>query len=248
MAFTSLAERLCAKLGYSITARWREPNLALATLTNRIIAAHAIDLIVDVGANVGQYKDFLRLEAGYGGDIVSFEPQPGLAALLDEKAREDAGWSVHHCGLGSEEAELTLNVMEESPFTSFLQPDNGAFHQFDGLNQIKERHVVPVKRLDAVPLPGGRAIFLKCDTQGFDMQVVRGATGILDRVRALQMELPIASIYEGVPHYCDTLRELEGLGFTPAGFFVVSHDRKLAGIEFDCLLVRGNSGPDGSLR
>ncbi|WP_340313501.1 FkbM family methyltransferase [Rhizorhabdus argentea] len=238
---SSLANDFLAKLGYSVTAQWRQPNLALATLTRQVIEAHAIDLIVDVGANIGQYRQFLRFEAGFDGDIVSFEPQPELAIILDDAARADERWTVQHCGLGSEDGELTFNVMEGSQFSSFLEPDNGAFHQFDEQNQIKARHLVPVKRLDrALSGVEGRNIFLKSDTQGFDVQVVRGATGILHRVQALQMELPIHAIYKGVQNYRDTLSELEQLGFTPAGFFVVSHDRKLAGIEFDCLLVRGD--------
>ena len=129
--------------------------------------------------------------------------------------------------------------MEVSEFTSFLEPDNGDLDQFTDANRVKERRLVPVKRLDQIlSEAAGRRIFVKCDTQGFDLQVIAGMTGILPQVQALQLELPIRAIYKGVPHYCDTLKDLEKMGFIPAGFFLVSRALKLDGIEFDCLFVR----------
>jgi FkbM family methyltransferase len=238
MSVRTTIEGLADKLGYTITPKWREPNLPLASLLRDIFAVHAIDTVIDVGANVGQYHQFLRLEVGFTGDIYSFEPQPELATILNKLAEADPRWHIQHKALGSEDTELQLNVMAESPFTSFLEPENADNPQFAGLNEIKAQHMVPVRRLDGSDVGAGQAIYLKCDTQGFDMEVIRGATGTLSRIKAMQIEMGVQRIYKGLPHYTENLKELEALGFIPAGFVPVSRDANLGGIEFDAVLVR----------
>jgi hypothetical protein len=100
---------------------------------------------------------------------------------------------------------------------------------------------VPVRRLDHVVEElnlGPRGVFLKMDTQGWDLEVIRGAEACLPRIAALQSEMSVVPIYEGMPSYLDMLRELHGRGFEPAAMFPVSRQADLRLIEFDCVLVR----------
>ncbi|WP_237704855.1 MULTISPECIES: FkbM family methyltransferase [Rubrivivax] len=233
-----MLNNIAAHLGYAVVPAWRQPGMAQATLTGQLLRHHQVDLVLDVGANAGQYHDFLRLEAGYEGEVVSFEPQPDLAERLNARAAADPRWKVHHLALGSADAELALNVMHRGEFSSFLQPDNTGQPQFADLNRVRQTVAVPVKRLDAIELPASDRLFLKADTQGFDLEVIRGASGILPRVKVIQTEVCVQPIYKGMPRYRDVLAELEGLGFSPAGFFAVSRSADMAAIEFDCLLVR----------
>lgn len=238
MKLKSVVMTTLDRLGYTLTPKWREPRLALATLTAELLARHAADCVIDVGANAGQYRNFLRTEVGYAGPVVSFEPQPELAGVLRDACAEDPAWEVHNHALGATETELTLNVMQRNVFSSFLEPDNSATPQFDDPNRVVGQHRVPVRRLDQVALrPPAERIFLKCDTQGFDMEVIRGAGQVLERVVALQIELGLTRIYRGLPPYHQVLAELDALGFQPAGFFPVSRNDNLSVIEFDCLLV-----------
>jgi hypothetical protein len=64
---------------------------ALASPLQELFAQLRIDTVIDVGANLGQYYEFLRDRIGFTGRIVSFEPHPDLAAQLKKRARADKG-------------------------------------------------------------------------------------------------------------------------------------------------------------
>jgi hypothetical protein len=61
-------------------------------------------------------------------------------------------------------------------------------------------------------------VLLKIDTQGTESAVLRGASGILDRIRGIQLELSIVPVYQGECNYLDMIAALKGLGFEPALF------------------------------
>ena len=69
------------------------------------------------------------------------------------------------------------------------------------------------------------------------MEVIKGASAILERVVAIQIEIGVTRIYRGLRPYYKVLAELDSLGFQPAGFFQVSKNENLSTIEFDCVLV-----------
>jgi len=229
----SLAERL----GYRITPLWREADLALEEHLRQLFKLYRISTVLDVGANAGQYGRFLRHRVGFEGMIHSFEPQPSLAAQLRSEVQSDPLWQVHAIGLGEQEAELTLNIMASDRFSSFRAPDNRKAPQFESSNRIVGQVQVPVRRLDALDLPDMGQVYLKIDTQGFDLEVLRGAEGLLKQVRALQFELPLVNIYAGVPEGWDALRAVEAMGFSVSGLFPVSADPRMRMIEMDCVMV-----------
>ncbi len=149
-----LATRLAATLGYAVLPKWRLAQLPMAERLRKIFAAHSIDTVIDVGANKGQYRDFLRHHVGYRGSIVSFEPLPEFAASLKARAAADGNWTVHACALGAAAGELSLNVMAASVFSSFLQPISGGTYAAE--NTVSRVEVVPVEYAGyRVPEPGG---------------------------------------------------------------------------------------------
>ena len=87
--------------------------------TPRIAPDSNIDCILDVGANVGQYHDFLRDKVLYGGPIVSFEPVGRNIDRLHERARFDSAWRIEGYALGAAEGTLPLNVMVSDQFSLF---------------------------------------------------------------------------------------------------------------------------------
>ena len=92
-----LATRLAATLGYAVLPKWRLAQLPMAERLRKIFAAHSIDTVIDVGANKGQYRDFLRHHVGYRGSIVSFEPLPEFAAKFSRPGRQrmETGRCMH---------------------------------------------------------------------------------------------------------------------------------------------------------
>jgi FkbM family methyltransferase len=76
-------------------------HVALGVQLEWLLAHYQINLILDVGANDGQFAREMR-ELGYNGRIASFEPMASCIATLQKLAEADPLWSVHPFGLGRE--------------------------------------------------------------------------------------------------------------------------------------------------
>ena len=88
----------------------------------RFFRHFAVDCVFDVGANRGQYAQMIRNKAGFEGDIISFEPIPGLARELREMSAFDPHWHIEERALDREAGPATFNEMAESQFSSLLRP------------------------------------------------------------------------------------------------------------------------------
>ena len=86
-------------------------------------------------------------------------------------------------------------------------------------------------------LSGG--IYLKIDTQGYDLEVIRGATESLPHIAAVQTELASQRLYQGMPSYIEVLNALDARGFHLSGVFPVSQDTLLRIIECDAVMLNG---------
>ncbi len=209
----------------------------LATL----LAHHGIDLVLDVGANTGQYGDRLR-RVGYTGRIVSFEPQLPAHATLTEAATHDTRWTVApRMALGDGAEPLEFNISAESDMSSALAMTDEMRELLDSAAYTGVE-TVPQNRLDSIfddfAGPDDR-VLLKSDTQGYDHRVLDGASGVLDRIQAIQLELSIVRVYVSEIPYREMIDHLEGLGFIPAlfvpGYF---HRRSARLFAMDGVFVR----------
>lgn len=239
---------MARRLGYELIPAWRLESHDFAEHLGALFAQQRIDCVADVGANVGQYRDFLRAQVGYKGRIVSFEPIAELAEALERRAQSDSCWEIVPCALGAEDTQLDINVAARSTFSSFLEPDHRQTDEFEEANRVVRRETVRVRRFDGLAdeieaLRTARDIYLKCDTQGFDLQVMAGAKNVLPRVGAMQSELSVLGIYQGMPDFLETLRQMRDLGFDMTGVFPVSRDGALRVVEFDCVAVNRSRLP-----
>jgi FkbM family methyltransferase len=240
--------RTSRSLGYDIVPLREMKERDFALHLRELLKCLEIDCVLDVGANVGQYRDFLRDKVLYEGTIVSFEPVGRHVELLRQRARADRAWHIEGYALGAHEGALPINVMASDQFSSFLQPDNSRTHAYDGLNEPTHVETVTVHTLDVVmPVLRERLNFdrpyLKLDTQGFDMEVLQGSRDSLADVRALQTEASVIGIYKGMPGYMDAIRYLDERGFDVTGFYPVSRDPSLRLIEFDCVMLNRRAVP-----
>jgi len=236
-------EWLATRFGVELVPRWRVERRELASHLKDVFRQTDVDTVIDVGANRGQYRDFLRTEVDYAGPIHSFEPVSGLSEFLKARAADDPHWYIHHCALGRTEGETTINVMRNDQFTSILPPKATGLNDYDIKNSIEEVQTVALRRLDAVvagipALASSRRIYLKIDTQGFDLEVFGGAGAVLDQVVALQSEVSMLPLYEGMPDYKASIAVYNEHGFEVSGLFPIVRDQYLRVVEFDCVTVR----------
>jgi FkbM family methyltransferase len=180
-----------------------------------MLAYHRIDLVMDVGANTGQFAMALR-GAGYRGRIVSFEPLASAHRELLVSSRHDPGWEIAtRQAIGSEEGKVELHIAGNSVSSSMLSmlpshSDAAPDSTYVGTE------VVELTTLDRVaPLHIGTALrpFLKIDTQGTEDRVLDGAVQQLLRTQGVQLELSLLPLYEGQQLFDQLDARLQALGF-----------------------------------
>lgn len=204
-----------------------------------VLARQRINCVLDVGANVGEFGKLLR-SGGYEGKIVSFEPVPEVFRVLERAAANDASWFVYNVALGEQSSTRTINVSSDSHFSSMLPTNEYGRSRFSGAVVERQAQITQQKLDDIYPsfVSNGDRIYLKTDTQGWDLHVLRGAQELLDRVRALQVEVGFTPIYDGMPTSVDVIDYVTDQGFQLTGIFPVSRDEDLRLTEADYVLVR----------
>ncbi len=197
----------------------RVARIAPATDSQTALAAllreHGVDLVLDVGANEGQFASGL-LERGFSGRIVSFEPLAAIHARLALRSRTFPGWEIaERCCLGDRDGEVVLQVANES-IASSLVGTTPEMERFAPGSRFVAEERAPIYRLDALApalARGSRAPFLKVDVQGFEEQVLAGARETLPRLAGLQLELSLVRLYAGQALFSQMLRDVEAMGF-----------------------------------
>jgi FkbM family methyltransferase len=217
-----------------------------ATFDERLLAVLQrlhVDLVIDVGANTGQYARRLRT-TGYGGRIVSFEPLGAAHAELSEHARGDLGWNVApRLAIGERNGEIELKISANSVSSSTLAmlPSH-----IDAAPESAPCAVesVPMMKLDDALAPyvrGDETVLLKIDVQGTEDRVIAGAERTLQRVVAIQAELALVPLYDDQVLMRDILEILRARGFDLADVhpaFIDPRSGRL--LQLDGLFTRGS--------
>lgn len=190
-----------------------------------------IDCMFDVGANVGQFGKELR-GIGYKGWIISFEPNPEAFSSLKRVA--DEKWLCYPLALSSVETRREFNVTKSSDFSSFLVPVN---------DMVERRILVPTRRLDGMlqevtMRTAAKRMFLKMDTQGFDVEVVKGCGEKIADFLGLLSELSVTPIYAGMPTYLEALSVYHSLGFKLHSMHLVNECADRSVLEYDAILTK----------
>ena len=170
--------------------------------------------VLDVGANIGQYARRVR-SAGYAGIIFSFEALDTAHRRLVATARPDHNWIVApRAAIASHSGFVDINISGNSVSSSVLSLTSLLRDAAPAVAYVGRQVQTPCIRLDSVSgLPQQGALFLKVDTQGYELEVLRGAEGLLPRISAMQLELSLIPLYEGAPVMTDVLRYLESHGY-----------------------------------
>lgn len=207
----------------------------------RLLAAERIDLVLDVGANVGQFAMRLR-NAGYRGRIISFEPYAAAYRQLERSASRDPQWNACRLALSDSEGEAELNVAANS-FSSSLLSMTARHLESAPDSAYVDSERVRTARLDSLwdGLVAGSRAWIKLDVQGYEMQVLRGAGERIREARVVETELSLAPLYEGAAPWRALVDWLEERGFSLGGVEPGFDDARSGRmLQFDGLFVRAD--------
>ena len=205
------------KAGYDVipfTSKW-----SAAARRRSLFIGFGIDVVLDVGANTGQYGHELRHDLRFGGRICSFEPMSDAYGRLEARATGDPMWTTYQLALGDVVGRATINLAANSESSSILEmlpshSDAAPEAQFVGTEEIQVETLDAI--FDDVARPGER-VYLKIDTQGFEGRVLRGADRSLATIDTIQVEMALTPLYDGEMAFRDLLDLLLGRGYEMVG-------------------------------
>lgn len=142
-------------------------------------------VIVDVGANRGDFSARALAAAGPKASIFAFEPSRAAYAVLAERFAGEPRVRLLPFGLGDEDRD-DAQLHADRPGSP-----HGSLYARAGLDQ-ESTEAVQLRRLDRIcaQLGIGRIDYLKVDAEGHDVAVLAGAGALLhpDSIGAIQFE------------------------------------------------------------
>jgi FkbM family methyltransferase len=174
--------------------------------------------IVDIGANRGQFAMIARYLFPRA-SIFSFEPLPAAACAWRDVFKNDPRALLQENAISPACAQVEMNVTEHDDSSSLLELGQSQKELFG--TKIASRALV-----SAGPLGGylesskiEQPALLKIDVQGFEMEVLKGCSGLLHLFHHIYVECSYIELYKGQALVSDVFELLHSSGFHLRGVF-----------------------------
>lgn len=198
----------------------------LSETFEQIVTAIEPDLVLEVGAHDATFAKRMAQALPHA-EVLAFEAHPGNVARFGPAARE-AGVAYHHLAMLEAPGTLELQV----PLTG----DGGERIGMGSLRTLPDRDVatyaVEASSLDTFFPGDGRASAMWIDVEGAQHEVLSGGLALLERCKALYMEVESAEKWRGQKLFDDIAALLHGVGLRPA-----LRDVQRRGWQFNVIFV-----------
>ena len=181
----------------------------------RTLIYFKIDLVLDVGANTGQFSEKI-IKLGYKKKIISFEPMSEAHRELSLKSKKIKNWQIYdRVGVGKQKSIKTLNISKNSVSSSILEISKNKLNQEPNAKFIKKEKINLISLNDLLKkkIYKKKRIFLKIDTQGYEKQIIIGASKVLNRIHCIMLEASITPLYKGEVNYLNIIEFMKKKGF-----------------------------------
>ena len=177
----------------------------------RAILGESHPTLVDVGASRGihprwaQFGEFLN--------VVGFEPNPEEFRKLP--ASPKFRWV--QAAVAGQKGRRTLYLTRRFNNSSLFLPNKSLIEELewgDGFDVVREEQIDCVSLDEALSEDGIQTDFLKLDTQGSELEILRGGSRLLDsELVQIEVEVEFCPLYENQPLFADVDAELRSRGF-----------------------------------
>jgi FkbM family methyltransferase len=211
--------------------------LSTARLFAKLLPALRIDVVCDVGSLNG--ADALRFRRAVPrADIIAFEANPeNYHSMLATPALQRAAVVTLPYAAAERDGEAQFYVVPVAGPENLARRGMSSLYQRPEAERRGNAVLVLTRRLDGILASRGiadRRIALWIDAEGAAFEVLQGASGLLDRVMLIHVEVETAPCIGTTQKlHRDVATLLESLGFTE-----MATDSPTASLQFNALYVR----------
>ena len=227
--------------GVGLELRRFDPDGSFAKRRQRLLESKRIDLVIDVGAHAGEYAGSLR-HGGYGNQILSFEPQAQMFARLQGAASADPLWDCRRSAVGDAAGSTTLHVSGNDGFSSSIRPMATIHEEAAPESSYVDSETVSIVTLDeavAETHEHSNRLMLKIDAQGYESEVLAGASAVVRASQIVELELGLVELYEGQALLTELVLQMSESGFVLADVEPAFRDSRTSQLlQLDGLFIR----------
>jgi len=203
-----------------------------------VLRARPLDLIVDIGANRGQFS----LAARYfhpTARIIAFEPLASAAGVYRKIFASDALVELHETAVGPAAGTATMQRSGKEDSSSLLPIGQSMPELYPGTQAIgtEEVSIAPLADFLSDADLAARNL-LKIDVQGYELEVLRSAESLLPHFDQIYLEASFIPFYEGQVMADELVAYLQAHGFKIAGIMnATAHPASGLTVQADLLFV-----------
>jgi len=176
-----------------------------------------IRTVLDVGAHTGEFSSAIRALFPHA-RIYAFEPLPDCCSVLSIKMGNGDRFQAFPVAIGKTHGQITMWRSSYAKSSSVLPM--AALHK-DSFPWSADNTSLTVEQrtLDEYlgQLQLADKVLLKIDVQGYEAQVLRGATELLKRVTCVLLEVSFRPLYQGQGTFAEIHGLLQAAGFSYSG-------------------------------
>jgi len=196
-------------------------------------------VVFDVGANIGQsVRKFKKISPE--SQIHTFEPSPTCFLELRNNTSMYTNIVYNNIGLGAEDKTIRFYENELTDISSFLEPTNELW------GEVKSVDLMKITTLDNYCIENyiKNINYLKIDTQGYDLEVLKGASKLLKEksIDIVQLEITLQKLYADIPQMDEVIKYLFDSGYRLVAFYGF-HNENIQARWTDALFISSDFGP-----
>ena len=149
-----------------------------------------MNYVIDIGSNVGDItRELIQDKNNF---VISVEPIPSLANNLKNLESNHSNLKVVNCAISDEDGEQTFYINEPHCTSSLKKFNDEVKNKWPNRLNYKEKIIVKTIKLstliEELSLQNEIISFLKIDTQGSDLDVIKSSEKYLSNIKEIKCE------------------------------------------------------------
>jgi FkbM family methyltransferase len=216
----------------------RKFSVAAAVEHEHVLGALTCRMVLDIGANRGQFALVVR-RCFPQARIISFEPLPVPAETLRKMFEGDTNVTVHEAAVGPVPGNATIHISRRDDSSSLLPITATQVAFFPGTAEAATAivRVAPLREFISAADIQTPAL-LKLDVQGFELEALRGCEDLLGQIAYVYAECSFVELYAGQAFADEVIAWLRERGFPLRGVHNTEYGHDGRAIQADFLFTR----------